>query len=100
MSRASYARVQATVGVGTVLIWDFGVAYTRGGGTCAVQTLGLSGAPPGDNCNHQEASRKEQEVSRSQSLLATIQKALEDRSCAFKAVWVGASWDGALVFDH
>ena len=23
---------QATVGVGTVLIWDFGVAYTRGGG--------------------------------------------------------------------
>ena len=30
--RASYARVQATVGVGTVLIWDFGVAYTRGGG--------------------------------------------------------------------
>ena len=32
MLRASYARVQATVGVGTVLIWDFGVAYTRGGG--------------------------------------------------------------------
>ena len=32
MSRASYARVQATVGVGTVLIWDFGVAYTNGGG--------------------------------------------------------------------
>ena len=33
VSRASYARVQATVGVGTVLIWDIGVAYTRGGGT-------------------------------------------------------------------
>ena len=32
VSRASYACVQATVGVGTVLIWDFGVAYTRGGG--------------------------------------------------------------------
>ena len=32
VSRASYARVQATVGVGTVLIWDIGVAYTRGGG--------------------------------------------------------------------
>ena len=32
MLRASYARVHATVGVGTVLIWDFGVAYTRGGG--------------------------------------------------------------------
>ena len=28
----SYALVQATVGVGTVLIWDFGVAYTKGGG--------------------------------------------------------------------
>ena len=27
----SYALVQATVGVGTVLIWDFGIAYTRGG---------------------------------------------------------------------
>ena len=32
VSRASYARVQATVGVGTVLIWYFGVAYTRWGG--------------------------------------------------------------------
>ena len=28
----SSALVQATVRVGTVLIWDFGVAYTRGGG--------------------------------------------------------------------
>ena len=37
MSRASYARVQATVGVATVSIWDFGVAYTRGGGVdCSV----------------------------------------------------------------
>ena len=27
-----YGLVQATVGVGTVLIWDFCVAYTRGGG--------------------------------------------------------------------
>ena len=32
VSRASYAHVQATVGVGTVLIWYFGVAYTRGEG--------------------------------------------------------------------
>ena len=31
MSRVSYARDQAIVGVGTVFIWDFGVAYTRGG---------------------------------------------------------------------
>ena len=29
---ACVARVQATLGVGTVLIWDFGVAYTKGGG--------------------------------------------------------------------
>ena len=29
----SYALVQATVGVGTVLIWDFGVAYPRGRST-------------------------------------------------------------------
>ena len=27
-----YSLVQATVGVGTALIWDFCVAYTRGGG--------------------------------------------------------------------
>ena len=27
-----YGLVQATVGIGTVLIWDFGVAFTRGGG--------------------------------------------------------------------
>ena len=39
MCRAQ-ARVQATVGVGTVLIWDFGVAYTRGGGS------GSRAAPP------------------------------------------------------
>ena len=32
MSRASYTLVQATVGVGTVLIWDFCVAITGGGG--------------------------------------------------------------------
>ena len=47
VSRASYARVQATVGVGTVLIWDFGVAYTRGGGvqTSAGQSDEYSVAP-------------------------------------------------------
>ena len=33
MLRASYALVQATVGVGTVIIPYIGVAYTRGGGT-------------------------------------------------------------------
>ena len=33
MFRASYALVQATVGVGTVIIPYIGVAYTRGGGT-------------------------------------------------------------------
>ena len=32
MLRASYALVQATVGVGTVIIAYIGVAYTRGGG--------------------------------------------------------------------
>ena len=40
----SYARVQATVGVGTVLIWDFGVAYTRGGGRIV--------AEGSQNCTH------------------------------------------------
>ena len=28
----SYAVVQGTAGVGTILIWDFCIAYTRGGG--------------------------------------------------------------------
>ena len=32
VSRASYGRVQATVRVGTVLIWYFRIAYKRGGG--------------------------------------------------------------------
>ena len=36
VSHTSYVPVQATVGVGTVLIWDFGVALTRRGGTCDV----------------------------------------------------------------
>ena len=31
-----YGLVQGTVGVGTVLIWDFGVAYTKGGGTLRI----------------------------------------------------------------
>ena len=51
MSRASYARVQATVGVGTVLIWDFCVARTKGGGsgqhsTSASHGVALSCPPP------------------------------------------------------
>ena len=46
MLRASYAHVQATVGVGTVLIWDFGVAYTRGGGVKVV-FQGTAGANRG-----------------------------------------------------
>ena len=39
------ALVQATVGVGTVLIWDLGVAYTRGGGYFARLWTGLGGMP-------------------------------------------------------
>ena len=49
MSRASYARVQATVGVGTVLIWDFGIAYTRGGG--GTVELSKSGLRSGSCCS-------------------------------------------------
>ena len=33
---ASYGLVQATVGVGTVLIWDFSVAITKGGGGTSI----------------------------------------------------------------
>ena len=36
--RVSHGLVQATVGVGTVLIWDFSVAFTRGGGTPIANT--------------------------------------------------------------
>ena len=72
--------------------------------SAAAQTLGICGAPPGDNCNHQEASRKEQKPPQSLwDLLATIQKipgrqvlCLQRRfSGVVRAVWVGASWDGA-----
>ena len=34
-----YGLVQATVGVGTVLIWDFSVAFTKGGGVLAALSL-------------------------------------------------------------
>ena len=75
----------------------------------AVQTLGTSGDPPGDNCNLQEASWKEQELPRSPwDLLATITKTPGTQVLCLQlsfsgvlwAVWVGASWDGAPVFDH
>ena len=39
MLRASYALVQATVGVGTVIIPYIGVAYTRGGGVPCAHAL-------------------------------------------------------------
>ena len=60
----------------------------RGGGT--VHTLGLSGAPPGDNCNHQEASGKEQKLPGSLwESLATITKTQEDRWCACISGFLG-----------
>ena len=43
MVRASYGLVQATVGVGTVLIVYFGVAYTRGGGVMGKSGFHLGG---------------------------------------------------------
>ena len=75
----------------------------------AVQTLGISEDPPVVNCNHQEASRKEQTLPRSlQDLFATINKTEEDRSCACNFAFLGfyglfgggAPWDGAPVSDH
>ena len=41
MLRARYALVQATVGVGTVIIPYIGVAYTRGGGGTSDQYRAL-----------------------------------------------------------
>ena len=40
----------------------------------AVQKLSVSGAPPGDNCNHQEAPGKEQETAQKPGSWASIQK--------------------------
>ena len=46
-------------------------------GARPLQTLGISGDPPGDNCNHQEASRKERKLLKSLwDLFATIKKNL------------------------
>ena len=39
-----YGLVQATVGVGTVLIWDFCVAFTRAGGGGGMRVLAYRGA--------------------------------------------------------
>ena len=36
---AGYGLVQATVGVGTVLIWDFSVAIPKGGGVPVFPTI-------------------------------------------------------------
>ena len=77
-------------------------------GARAVRTLGISGDPPGDNCNHQEAFRKEQKRPRSLwDLLATMKKDVRRQvlcllifSGVLWAFWVGASWGGAPVFDH
>ena len=48
--RISQALVQATVGVGTVIIVYIGVAYTRGGGYMA-----CSKPPPGENISTNES---------------------------------------------
>ena len=51
--------------------------------TVRAQTLGISREPPGDNCNHLGASRKEQTVPGGLwDLLGTLKKTSEDRSCA------------------
>ena len=60
-------------------------------GARGVRTLGVSGDPPGDNCNHPEASRKEQKLPRSLwDLLATIKKIKEDRSCCLGGCIAGS----------
>ena len=58
----------------------------------AVQALGISGDPPGNNCNHQEASRNEQKPPGSLwDLLATIQNNPEEgRSCACNYAFLGS----------
>ena len=51
-----------------VIMHRLWVKFIEGALACAVravQTLGISGDPPGDNRNHQEASRKEQKLCRS-----------------------------------
>ena len=92
-------------GPSVIAVVSWGVSE---GALAAVRTLGVSGDPPGDNCNHQEASRKEQKLPRGLwDLLRTIKKpwktglvlAAKLLSGSW-AVSVGASWDGAPVFDH
>ena len=69
----------------------------------------IPGDPPGDNCSHQEASTKEQKLPGSLwDLLATVKTNLGKQVLCLQlsfarvlwAVWVGASGDGAPVFDH
>ena len=68
-----------------------------GGGARAV---GISGDPPGDNGNHPKASRTEQTLPKGLwGLLGTMKK-IPRKTGGVWAVWVGASWDGAPVFDH
>ena len=52
--------------------------------------LGYIWGPPGDNCNHQEASKKEPNLCRSLwELLAIIKLTWEDRSCVWNFVFLG-----------
>ena len=74
-----------------------------------VQILGISGDPSGDICNHQEASRKNKNYREAsgifwQPLKINLGRQVVCLQPSFPrvlwAVWVGASWNGAPVFDH
>ena len=62
-------------------------------GACAVQTLGISGDPPGDDCNHQEASRYKQNPPESLwELLGTMKKSLGRQVLCLQLRFSGVLW--------
>ena len=64
--------------------------FCRGAHT--VQTLGISGDPLGDHCNHQEASRKEQHLTRSLWDLLAIIKNLRRHVLCLRLSFSGFLW--------
>ena len=78
--RASHALVQATVGVGTVIIVYIGVAYTRGGDTSACPFVLYRASRTRQYALHPHAVLSCPNVLGAKRLLDGIGQALESRS--------------------
>ena len=94
----SYALVQATVGVGTVLIWDFGVAYTRGGG--GVQAAYHYGQKTAHSSNWARGGGGWKTGSKSQTVLFPIETSCQTHSAQPRSIMTIAYFALLLCRAH